>query len=420
MTATQAIDYIHSVAWNKSRPGLSRIRHLTEALGNPEQELKFIHVAGTNGKGSVCAMLDSILRAEGLRVGLYTSPYIRRFNERMQVNGEPISDAELAELTEMIRPIADAMEDKPTEFELITAIAFEFFRRAKCDIVVLEVGLGGRLDSTNIIESPLLSIITGIDFDHTTLLGNTIQAIAAEKAGIIKEHRPCLYGGQSSSAGRTIRQIAELRHAPYYTVDRSECRVREMTLEGTVFDFRELENLRLSLLGAYQQINVSIALNALNILANEGVSVSESSIRQGLASVRWPARFELCRRDPIVICDGGHNPQGIAAAVASIRQYFPEQKVNILTGVMEDKNYDEMIEELKQVAHAVFTVRPENPRALDAERFAENFRRHKISATSFDSIEAGVAAALEASRREDRPLVCLGSLYLYNSIVDLF
>lgn len=420
MTATQAIDYIHSVAWNKSRPGLSRIRHLTEALGSPEQELKFIHVAGTNGKGSVCAMLDSILRAQGLRVGLYTSPYIRRFNERMQVNGQPIADEVLSELTELIRPIADDMEDKPTEFELITAIAFEYFRRERCDIVVLEVGLGGRLDSTNIIQAPMLSIITGIDFDHTALLGNTIQAIAAEKAGIIKEGRPCLYGGQSSSAGRTIRQIAELRNAPYYTVDRSECLVKESTLDGTVFDFGELKDLRLSLLGAYQQINVAIVLHALNILENEGVFVSEDSIRRGLSSVRWPARFELCRKDPIVICDGGHNPQGVAAAVASIEQYFPEQKVNILIGVMEDKNYDVMIEELKKVAYNVFTVRPANPRALDAERFAEDFRRHKIPATAFDRIEAGVAAALEASRRENRPLVCLGSLYLYNSIVDLF
>jgi dihydrofolate synthase/folylpolyglutamate synthase len=312
------------------------------------------------------------------------------------------------------------MEEKPTEFELITAIAFEYFRSEKCDVVVLEVGLGGRLDSTNVIESPLLSIITGIDFDHTALLGNTIQAIAAEKAGIIKEGCPCLYGGQSSSAGRTIRQIAELRHAPYHTVDRSECQIKKMTLEGTIFDFEELKDLQLSLLGSYQQINVSIVLNALNILSSNGISVSEGSIRKGLSSVRWPARFELCRQDPTVICDGGHNPQGVAAAVASIRQYFPEQKVNILTGVMEDKNYDEMIEELKSVAHTVFTVRPENPRALDAERFAENFRRHKIPATAFESMEAGVAAALEASRKENRPLICLGSLYLYNSIIDLF
>lgn len=420
MTVNEAIAYIHSNAWNKSQPGLERIRYLTEAIGSPQKELKFIHVAGTNGKGSVCAMLDSILRAEGLKVGLYTSPYIRRFHERMQVNGQPISDAELTELTEMICPIVDAMEEKPTEFEVITAIAFAYFRRCACDVVILEVGLGGRLDSTNVIDHPLLSIITGIDFDHTALLGNTIQAIAAEKAGIIKEGCPCLYGGNSSSAGRTIRQIAELRHAPYHTSDRSELRIKEYALDGTLFDFGELRDLRLSLLGTYQRVNAAIVLNALNILANEGILVSEDSIRKGLASVRWPARFELCRKDPIVICDGGHNPQGVAAAVASIEAYFPEQKVNILTGVMEDKNYDEMIEDLKRVAHAVFTVRPENPRALDAERFAEVFRKHSISATAFESIEAGVAAALEASKREDRPLICLGSLYLYNSIVDLF
>ncbi len=420
MTYQESLSYIHSVNSTFCKPGLDRIRYLTEAIGSPEKDLKFIHVAGTNGKGSVCAMLSSILRAEGLRVGLYTSPYIRRFNERMQVNGEPISDEALADLTEMIRPIADAMDDKPTEFELITAIAFEYFRRANCDVVVLEVGLGGRLDSTNIIESPLLSIITGIDFDHMAFLGNTIQAIAAEKAGIIKEGRPCLYGGASSSAGRTIRQIAELRHAPYYTVDRSDCRVKEATLDGTLFDFKELTDLHLPLLGSYQPLNASIVLNALKVLEKEGLSVREESVRKGLAEVRWPARFELCRRDPIVICDGAHNPQGIAAAVASIRQYFPERKVNILTGVMADKSYDEMIESLKEIANEVFTVRPENPRALSAEAFAKEFQNHKIPATGFHSIADGVAAAIEASKRDNRPLVCLGSLYLYHSVIDLF
>ena len=184
MTYLETLDYIHKVNSCFCKPGLERIRLLCEALGHPERELTVIHVAGTNGKGSVCAMLDSILRASGRRVGLYTSPYIRHFNERMQVDGKPISDEELVELTARVRPIADRMEDKPTEFELITAIAFEFFRKHQCDVVVLEVGLGGRLDSTNIINTPCLSVITGISLDHTAFLGDTVEKIAAEKAGI--------------------------------------------------------------------------------------------------------------------------------------------------------------------------------------------------------------------------------------------
>ena len=418
MTYQETLDYIHNINWAFCKPGLERISLLCKKLGNPEKELKIIHVAGTNGKGSVCAMLDSILRAAGYRTGLYTSPYIRRFNERMQVNGCPITDDELVELTEYVRPIADSMTDKPTEFELITAIAFEYFRRHQCDVVILEVGLGGRLDSTNIIESPLLSIITGIDFDHTSLLGNTIQAIAAEKAGIIKEGRPCLYGGGDNSAYRTIKAIAVSRHAPFYTVDRSDYRVCDMTLDGTVFDFQNYTALHLPLLGAYQPFNAAIVCTALRILEQQGFTGTEDQLRQGLKNVRWPARFELLRRDPIVISDGGHNPQGISAAVKSIQTYFPEQKVNILSGVMADKNYDEMVESLKAVTRHAFTVRPNNPRALSAKDYAAQFQNHKIPATAFDSVSDAVRHAILDSRENGVPLVCLGSLYLYNEVAQ--
>ena len=315
MTVEQAIQYIHSNKWHNKRPGLDRIRALLAAMGDPQKSVRCIHVAGTNGKGSVCAMLDAILRAAGYRVGLFTSPYIRRFHERMQANGKQIDDKMLAEITDYIKPFAEAMEDTPTEFELITAIGFEFFRRSGVQYVVLEVGLGGRLDPTNVIEDPLLSIITDIDFDHTEQLGNTIQAIAAEKAGIIKEGRPCLFGGKDSSACRTVGQIAALRRSPFYTVDRTDYRIRKMTLDGTEFDFGNYTALSLPLLGTYQPFNAVTVLTALEVLASEGVMTDETALRQGLSAVRWPARFELIRRDPIVLCDGGHNPNGISAAV---------------------------------------------------------------------------------------------------------
>ena len=419
MTYQEALDYIHNVNPTFCNPGLSRISHLCDVLGHPERALRVIHVGGTNGKGSTCAMLNAILTAEGYRVGLYTSPYIRRFNERIQVNGTPISDGDLAELTARIRPIADAMKDKPTEFELITAVAFAYFAAQSCDVVILEVGLGGRLDSTNVIEHPLLSIITDIDLDHTAILGDTVEAIAAEKAGIIKPDCPCLYGGRDNGAERTICQTALARSAPVYRVDRSSCKISAMTLAGTVFDFGSYHDLRLSLLGSYQPSNAATVLEALSIIEKQGISVSEQAIREGLASVRWPARFELLREDPIVLYDGGHNPHGIAAAVSSIKQYFPERKVNLLMGVMKDKNHDEMIGMLAEIAHEVFTVRPENPRALAADALADELKSHQISATPFTDFGDAVRAALTASRDEHRPLIALGSLYLYGSVVDL-
>ena len=418
MTAIEAIDYIHSVAWGKRTPGLSRIRHLCECMGHPERGLRVIHVAGTNGKGSTCAMLDSILRAAGYRVGLYTSPYIRRFNERMQVNGMPISDEELAEITASVKPFADAMEETPTEFELITAIAFAYFAKSNCDVVILEVGLGGRLDSTNVIEDPLLSLITDIDFDHTAILGNTIQAIATEKAGIVKAGRPCLYGGRPNSAHRTIKQICAAKGAPYHIVDRAEYTLREMTLEGTKFDFAGLHDLSLSLLGSYQPFNAATVLTAMEILREQGISITEKAVREGLRSVRWQARFELLSRDPVVIFDGGHNPQGVEAAVKSIGKYFPDQKVNLISGVMADKAYDEMINLIKPIAEQVFTVTPNNPRALASGEYAAYFETHRVKATAYETVEDGIRAAIKDSRESGRPLICLGSLYLYEEFYD--
>ncbi len=418
MTCQEAIQYIHAFPWHTNKPGLERITALLDAIGNPQNAVRCIHVAGTNGKGSVCAMLDSVLRAEGYRTGLFTSPYIRNFRERIRVGGEMIGEDELAEITEFIKPYAEALDEKPNVFELITAIGFECFRRRGVEIVVLEVGLGGRLDPTNVIRDPLLSIITDIDFDHTEQLGNTLQAIAAEKAGIVKEGRPCLYGGRESSASRTVRAIAEHRHAPFYTVDRSDYRVTEMTLEGTVFDFQQYVGLELPLLGSYQPFNAAIVLTALGILESEGVCGKEESLRRGLREVRWPARFELLDHDPVIICDGGHNPQGIAAAVKSLQTYFPEQKACVLTAVMADKNYDEMIELLRPVVATAYTVDLGNPRALSAATYAKYLNNHNINALPFESVKDALARAIDDCRRDGTPLLCLGSLYLYNAVLD--
>ena len=416
MNYEQALTYIHSVNWTFCKPGLERITELCDALGNPQKKLRFIHVAGTNGKGSTSAMLASILQNAGYRTGLYTSPYIRTFCERIRVDGENIPQDALATLTERIRPIADAMADKPTEFELITALAFAYFAESQCDVVVLEVGLGGRLDSTNVIENTVLSIITGIDFDHTALLGNTIEEIAAEKAGIIKTGRPVLFGGGEGIAHDTVACVAAEKNAPFYCVDRSSYKEREATLNGTCFDYSHYTNLHLPLLGAYQPYNATLVLTAIDLLNRDGFFIDEDAVRRGLSLVRWPARFELLSRDPIIIYDGGHNPEGVRAAVASIQSYFGSQKVNLLSGVMADKDKGEMIETMKTVAARAFAVTPNNPRALAAKDYAAQLASHGIPATACESVAEGVRAAIEASKQENIPLVCLGSLYLYEEV----
>lgn len=420
MNYEQSLEYIHSINWTFCKPGLERIEELCEALGHPERKLKFIHVAGTNGKGSTSAMLDSVLRDAGYKTGLYTSPYIRVFNERMRVNGENISNEELARITTDIRPIADAMKDKPTEFELITAVAFEYFWRNRCDVVILEAGMGGRLDSTNVIETSLLSIITGIALDHVAFLGDTVDKIAAEKAGIIKRGRPVLFGGESDIAFSVISARAVQMDSDITRVDRSKINVKQTSLDGTVFDFDDHKNMKISLLGSYQPVNAACVLSAIDVLKEQGMNISEKAVREGLAAARWQARFEIVSRDPLVIFDGAHNAEGIAAAVESIKLYFKDEKVYVLTGVLRDKDYEAIAKDISKVASKAFTMTPDNPRALLAKDYAKTLASKGVEATPCSSIGEALNMAINAAKRDKKALVCLGSLYTYSSIISYF
>lgn len=416
MNYKEALEYIHAVNWTFCKPGLERVTALCEALGNPQEDLTFIHVAGTNGKGSFCAMTASILQAAGYRTGLFTSPYIKVFNERMMIDGQPIADEELAELTAFVRPVADAMQDKPTEFELITAIAFLYFKRHHCDVVVLETGMGGRLDATNLIRRPLLSVITGIALDHTAFLGDTVEAIAAEKAGIIKSGCPVLWGGEDGDAEAVIAAKAREMGAPYHRVDRLPLQVHEATLDGTRISYGEYKDITLSLLGLYQPYNAATVLTAVSLLNAQGLTVSPDAVRQGLAAVYWPGRFEVLSRRPLVIFDGAHNVQGIGAAVRSIRHYFSTQKVYVLTGVLRDKDYLAIADCLASVAQRAFVLTPDNPRALPAEEYAAVLQERGVAAQGYGSVREAYAAARAAAEAEGLPLLCLGSLYTYASL----
>ncbi len=434
MTYTQALDFIHSTCWKGSRPGLSRTVELTDRLGRPQDQLKFIHIAGTNGKGSTSAMLASVLQQAGYTVGLYTSPFILRFNERMRIHGVDIPDDELAEITEFVKPHAEAMTDTPTEFELITAIALVYFARHKCDCVVFEVGMGGRLDSTNIIdaETVAVSVITGIAMDHTAFLGDTPEKIAAEKAGIIKAGVPVVFGGNHAPVGEALpspdalataescahiisAKAAEM-NAPYIETDHTKLSNIHADLFGATFDFGHRQALHIPLAGIYQPYNTATVLTTIDVLCTRGLTIPEEAIREGLSAVYWPGRFEILSRSPLIIADGGHNPEGIDAAIESVKTYFKDQKILLLTGVMADKDYLHMVSRMAEVAERAFCVRPANDRALDPVRYAEAFREIGIPAEGYATVAEGVHAAAETAAREEKALLCLGSLYMYGEV----
>ena len=419
MNYDQALQYIHSVSWTFTKPGLERIGELCQRLGNPQNDLKFIHVVGTNGKGSFCSMLDSVLRHASYNVGLFTSPYIKEFTERIRVGGENIPKDDLAEIVAHIQPIADAMEDKPTEFELITAIGLEYFKRCGCDVVVLEAGMGGRLDSTNIIQNALLSVVTGISLDHTAYLGDTVEKIAAEKAGVIKEGGVVLYCGNDERAASVIRQRADQMGATLLYADKTDLLLTRCDPDGCTFDFGSWKGVELALLGLYQPENAANVLCAVEELRRQGMNIPDSAVYEGLKAARWPARFEKLSKEPLVIFDGAHNPEGIDAAVRSVKYYFGQEKVAVLTGIMRDKDYEYVASRLSEIAKRAFCIKPDNPRALDADEYARVLACNGVEASAHDSVAQAFERARAFALDQGCALVCLGSLYMYEQIYKL-
>ncbi len=411
--------YIHATEWQGSRPGLSRITALLASLGNPERDLRVIHIAGTNGKGSTSAMLASCLMAAGYKTALFTSPYLYAFGERMQIGGVPISDAALCRVIEALRPHVDRMDDRPTEFELITAAALLWFREEGVEYAVIEVGMGGRLDATNVFSAPLLSVITGISLDHTAYLGDTEEAIAREKAGILKSGVAGLVGDVTPGVREALLAAAAERGAPLSFLDAAAIRDVLPTRYGTTFSYREREGVKIPFSAVYQPKNASLVLDACDMLRARGVTLPEEAILSGLRSVRWPGRFEYFSHEPDVVFDGSHNPEGIAAALASTRALY-EGKFLLLTGVMRDKDHAAMIKTLAgHVAH-VFCVRPDNPRAMEAEELCAEWEEAGVSATAFPGVLLAMEKAYREAEGTGMPLFILGSLYLYREARDAF
>ena len=405
MTGQEAADLIHQRAWVGQKPGLGRIRRLLGRLGNPQEKLKFVHIAGSNGKGSTAAMLASVLSAAGLKTGLYTSPHLWRFNERFQVDGAPISGEDLAEITAQV---LEAAEDE-TEFELMTAIGMVYFLKAECDIVVLETGLGGRLDSTNVIPAPEVAVITHIGLEHTEILGDTLDKIAREKAGIIKQGCDVVLCEQGYDLYCLFEEICKLRCSSLALTVKPE--VLSSGLEGQTFTYRGEGLYHIALLGEHQLQNAAVVLEAVRVLRQRGWEVPETAVARGLEQARWPGRLELARRGPDVILDGGHNPQCMEALARALGELYPGKKLIFLTGVLADKDWSTMMGELLPLAKEFYTITPDSPRAMPAAELAAYLEGQGAKATPCGSVREGLELALVFLPPED--VVCVtGSLYM--------
>ena len=421
MGINEALAYIHNVNWRSMKPGLERIRELLAGLGNPEKKLRFVHIAGTNGKGSTAACIASVLQSAGYRTGLYTSPHLVRVNERMQAGFKEITDEQLVRITGEIRPVADAMADTPTEFEIITAIAMKFFLDESCDVVVLEVGMGGALDSTNVIEAPDAAVITAIGYDHVSELGPGIADIAGAKAGIIKDGCDVvIYGsdpesGDGGEASEVFERATAARGGTLHKTDFARITGEEFTADGVRFGFEPYGTISLGLVGAYQPRNAAVAITTLEVLRGKGYNISDDDIRTGLARVSWPGRFEILGRNPVFILDAGHNPQGMEAAAESIRRLFGERKATFLMGVMADKDVDAMLRAIAPLAESFIAVTPGYYRAMKASALAEKMSVYGKPARAFDDIGEGVAEALRLAG-EDGIVCALGTLYFSGDV----
>lgn len=426
----QALDYLygfvdyslkHASELAKADFNLERMRALMALLGNPQDTYPSIHVAGTKGKGSVSALCAAALRAAGRRAGLYTSPHLIDFCERIQVDGEPIPHGELAALVEQIKP-AVAQVEKLTTFELTTALAFLYFARRKVDAAVIEVGLGGRLDATNVI-TPRVAVITSLSYDHTAVLGDTLTLIAGEKAGIIKPGIPVISSPQKDEALRVLEKVAAERQAPLTLVGRDVTfRPVEHSLDGQRFEVKKKGkgagqkaegsplSLSIPLLGIYQVENATTAYAALKAC---GLGIPDQAIRAGFAAVSWPARFEIARREnPTVIFDSAHNQDSFEKLAEALRTYFPGRQVTLIFGVSEDKHLSAMLAAIRPLLARLIATRADHPRALEPEKIVEAAQALGVACEAAAPVETALDRALENAQKDGSIVLSAGSIFV--------
>ena len=418
MDYQSALAYISSFGRFGSRPGLERMQWVLEQLGHPEAGLKFIHVAGTNGKGSTTVLIHNILQAAGYRVGMYTSPYLESFTNRIGAEGRDIQTEALVSLVERLRPHFEAVNQSNlgpiTQFEVTTLLALAYYQELGLDFVVWEVGLGGRLDATNVV-TPLISVITNVGYDHTEVLGETLGQIAAEKAGIIKPKIPVVTAVQREEPLTVIEETAANLQAPLYRLGHEFTYNRNwFTLDEQSLDYSDahlqLADLRLQLMGAHQCQNAATALAVISQLRQNGYAITEQACREGLATTRWPGRLEVMRKQPLVLVDGAHNPHGTLALQQALQEYFPEQKISMVLGILQDKERAEMFSHLLPYASRVIFAAPNYGRATDPQVLLREAAEYQIPATTAANVAAAIEQAM-AELADNEVLLIAGSLY---------
>ena len=421
MNVTEALEFMEAASWKGSVLGLERMRILMEHLGNPQDSLKYIHVAGTNGKGSTSAMLSSILTAAGYKTGLYTSPHLIQYNERFKINNVDMTDEEMCETAEAVKAASDLMKDQfiPTVFERITAMAFYWFAKEKCDFVILEVGMGGRLDATNIIKTPELCVICNLDLEHTVELGDTIEKIAFEKAGIIKPGAPVLLYAQTEAAEGVIKDICQERGCSLTITDPSLAKVVSRSPGGQVFHYRNRRHITLGLIGTYQFMNALTVADAVDVLQKK-YDISEEAVYAGFQNVSWPGRFQVLKKDPFILLDGAHNPNGVRELARCLADYFPETKFTFVFGVMADKDHEDMLRAIAPFASGFIAVTPRSERALASSSLKREIEELTgLAAYDASSVEEGLDKALEL-HSEGENICIFGSLYQAGDVLVYF
>ncbi|MEG0550942.1 MAG: folylpolyglutamate synthase/dihydrofolate synthase family protein [Vagococcus sp.] len=421
------MNYEETVAWIHDRikfgirPGLIRIDELLNRLDNPQHQLKTVHIGGTNGKGSTTTFLRCLLEEQGLQVGTFTSPYIETFNERIAINGVPIPDDDLVSLVEKIKPLVEDMDTveelkNAVEFEILTAIMFQYFLEKEVDIVLVEVGLGGRYDCTNVI-TPLASAITTIGLDHIDILGDSLEEIASQKAGIIKQDVPVVIGKMDDVAFNVIKEEAESLNSPMYRydVDFSSKYIQPDDSWGEIFNFRssslDLSHVTISLLGKHQVDNASVAIQLYDIVSNKlGLSTLSKDIQKGLKKAFWPGRMEKVSDEPLIVLDGAHNDHAMQVMVNNLKTEFKGQHIHAIFGALSTKDIDSMIKDLKTVPHLDLKVTAFNyPKAFTKEQYEE------MGLNAYSEWQKALADSLEELTGDDLILVT-GSLYFISQV----
>lgn len=423
MKYQEALDYMDSLKNYGIVPGLGSIRELCRRLDNPQEGLRFVHIAGTNGKGSVLAYVSTVAGCAGYRVGRYISPAVREYRERFQVNGRMITQKELCGLVEELRRVCDAMVAEglphPTPFEVETALGFLYFSQKECDLVVLETGMGGRLDATNVIRNTLVAVLTSISMDHMQYLGNTLGAIAGEKTGILKPGCRAVSAVQAPEAMEVVRAQAQQMQVPLIVAEGEKAKKVRYGLERQRFDYDGMKDLEISLAGKYQIGNAVLAIEVCRALRECGFDIPEETLRQGLRDTRWPGRFTVLGRKPLFVADGAHNEDAAKKLAESIEFYFTNKRIIFIMGILKDKEYEKIIEITAHYAEQILTVAPPgNPRAMGSYELAQEVAKVHPRVTAVDSLEEAVEISHLLAGKED-VILAFGSLSYLGRLMEI-